>query len=75
MPEIWMWEETQVALENSISQEFRAHHVCQERGYDDSHVQHGLISIIINEEESHECVIYSKVLSNDSMKPTKLKQH
>ena len=47
----------------------------KKRGDDDSYIQYGFTSIIINGEERPQCVICSKALSNDSMKPTKLKQH
>jgi hypothetical protein len=46
----------------------------KKRGYD-SYNQYGFTSIIINGAERAQCVICSKALSNDSIKPTKLKQH
>ena len=47
----------------------------KKRKYDESYVQYGFTSININGEEKPQCVICNKVLANDSMKPTKLKQH
>jgi len=47
----------------------------KKRGYDYSYIQYGFTPIVINGEERLQCVICSKALSNDSMKPTKLKQH
>ena len=47
----------------------------KKRGYDDSYIQYGFTSIIINREKRPQCVTCSKALSNDSMKPTKLEQH
>jgi hypothetical protein len=44
-------------------------------GYYDSYIQYGFTSIIISGAERPQCVTCSKALSNDSMKPTKLKQH
>ena len=50
-------------------------HECQKRKYNDSYIEYGFTCIINDEEERPQCVIWNKVLSNDSLKPTKLKQH
>ncbi|XP_042243550.1 zinc finger BED domain-containing protein 5-like [Homarus americanus] len=47
----------------------------KKRGYDHSYIEYGFTSIIINGEERPQCVICSKALTNDSMKPTKLRRH
>lgn len=47
----------------------------KKRQYDESYVQYGFTSINSNGKEKPQCVICNKVLSNDSMKSTKLKQH
>ena len=41
----------------------------------DSYIEYGFTCIINNGEERPQCVICNKVLSNDSLKPRKLKQH
>ena len=38
-------------------------------------IQFGFASVIIHSEEKPQCVLCNKVLSNDSMRPAKLKQH
>ena len=43
--------------------------------YNDSYSEYGFTCIINNGEERPQCVICNKVLSNDSLKPRKLKQH
>ena len=45
------------------------------RRYNDLYIEYGFTCIINNEEERPQCVICNKVLSNDSLKSTKLKQH
>ena len=45
------------------------------RKYNHSYIEYGFTSIIINGEERPQCVICSKALTNDSMKPAKMKQH
>ena len=47
----------------------------KKRRYNDSYIEYGFTFIINNGEERPQCVIYNKVQSNDSLKPTKLKQH
>ena len=47
----------------------------KKRKYDHSYIEYGFTSIVINGEERPQCVICSKALTNDSMKPTKMKQH
>ncbi|CAM1298524.1 Uncharacterised protein r2_g811 [Pycnogonum litorale] len=47
----------------------------KKRKYIDSYIEHGFISMIVNGEEKPQCVLCNKVLGNDSMRPTKLKQH
>ena len=43
--------------------------------YDNSYIQSGFASVIIHSEEKPQNVLCNKVLSNDSMRPAKLKQH
>ena len=43
--------------------------------YDESYIQFGVASVIVHSEEKPQCVLCNKVLSNDSMRPAKLKQH
>ena len=38
-------------------------------------MQYGFTSIVVNNEERPQCVLCNNVLSNDSMRPAKLKQH
>ena len=47
----------------------------KKRRYNYSYIEYGFTCIINNGEKRPQCVIYNKVLSNDSLKPTKLKQH
>ena len=47
----------------------------KKRRYNDSYIEYGFTCIINNGEERPQCVICNKVLSNDFLKPTKLKQH
>ena len=47
----------------------------KKRRYNDSYIEYGFTCIINNGEEGPQCVICNKVLSNDSLNPTKLKQH
>ena len=47
----------------------------KKRKYDESYIQFGFASVIIHSEEKPQCVLCNKVLSNDSMRPAKLKQH
>ena len=47
----------------------------KKRRYNDSYIEYGFTCIINNGEERPQCVICNKALSNDSLKPTKLKQH
>ena len=46
----------------------------KKRRFNDSYIEYGF-TCIIKKEERPQCVICNKVLSNDSLKPTKLKQH
>ena len=43
--------------------------------YDKSYIQFGFAPVLIHSEEKPQCVLCNKVLSNDSMRPEKLKQH
>ena len=43
----------------------------KKRKYDESY----FTSVVVNNEERPQCVLCNKVLSNDSMRPAKLKQH
>ncbi|XP_064485888.1 SCAN domain-containing protein 3-like [Ornithodoros turicata] len=45
------------------------------RGYNESYIQCGFTCTVINGEQRPQCVVCNKVLSNDSMRPTKLKEH
>lgn len=47
----------------------------KKRTYQDSYIEYGFIATTVNGDERPQCVLCSKVLSNDSLKPTKLKQH
>ena len=47
----------------------------KKRKYDESYLQYGFTPIVVNNEESPQCVLCNNVLSYDSMRPTKLKQH
>ena len=47
----------------------------KKRKYDDSYIQFGFTSVVINGMENLQCVLCNKVLSNDSIRPAKLKQH
>ena len=47
----------------------------KKRRYNDLYIEYGFTCIINNGEERSQCMICNKVLSNDSLKPTKLKQH
>ena len=47
----------------------------KKRKYDDSYLQYGFTSIVVNNEERPQCVLCNNVLSNDSMRSAKLKQH
>ena len=47
----------------------------KKRKYDESYNQFDFTSVIIHSEEKPQCVLCNKVLSNDSMRPAKLKQH
>ena len=47
----------------------------KKRKYDESYIQYGFTFITANGEEKPQCVVCNKVLSNDSMRPAKLKQH
>ena len=47
----------------------------KKRKYDDSYIQFGYTSVVINGMENPQCVLCNKVLSNDYMRPAKLKQH
>ena len=47
----------------------------KKRKYDDSYIQFGFTSVVIDGMEKPQCVLCNKVLSNDSMRPAKLKQH
>ena len=44
----------------------------KKRKYNDSYIEYGFTCIIDNGVERHQCVICNKVLSHDSLKPTKL---
>ena len=43
--------------------------------YDESYIQFDFASVITHCEEKPQCVLCNKVLSNDLMRPAKLKQH
>ncbi len=45
------------------------------RKYEDSYLDFGFTSIEVNDEERPQCVICSKVLSAESMNPSKLRRH
>ena len=47
----------------------------KKRKYDDSYIQFSFTSVVINGMEKPQCVLCNKVISNDSMRPAKLKQH
>ena len=47
----------------------------KKRKYDEPYIQFGFASVIIHSEEKPQCVLCSKIHSNDSMRPPKLKQH
>ena len=47
----------------------------KKRKYDESYLQYGFTSIVVNNEERPQCILCNKILSNDSMRPAKLKQH
>ena len=46
----------------------------KKRKYEESYLQYGFTSIVVNNEERPQCATCNKVLSNDSMRPAKLKQ-
>ncbi|XP_055549359.1 zinc finger BED domain-containing protein 5-like [Wyeomyia smithii] len=48
---------------------------CKKRKYESTYLQFGFSSIIVNGEEKPQCLVCLKILSNDSMKSCKLKQH
>lgn len=45
------------------------------RKYDDSYLDFGFTSIEVNNEEKPQCVLCLKILSSESMLPSKLKRH
>ena len=47
----------------------------KKRNYDESYLQCGFTSIVVNNKERPQCVLCNKVLSNDSMRSAKLKHH
>ena len=47
----------------------------KKRKYDYSYIEHGFTSININGEESPQYVICCRALTNDYVKPAKMKQH
>ena len=47
----------------------------KKRKYNVTYLEYGFTSIVVNNEERPQCVLCSKVLSNDSMRPVKLIQH
>ena len=47
----------------------------KKRKYDDSYIQFGFTSVVVDGIEKPQCVLCNKVLSNDSMRLAKLKQH
>lgn len=47
----------------------------RKRMYDSTYLQFGFSSIIVNGEERPQCLVCLKVLTNDSIRPCKLKQH
>ena len=47
----------------------------KKRKYNETYLGYGFTSIVVNNEERPQCVLCSKVLSNDSMRPAKLIQH
>ena len=47
----------------------------KKRRYNNSYIEYRFTCISNNGEERPQCVLCNKVLSNDSSKPTKLKQH
>ena len=46
-----------------------------QKKFDHSYIEYGFTSIIVNGEESPQCVICCKALTNDFMKPAKMRQH
>ena len=46
----------------------------KKRKYEEPYIQFSFASVIIHSEEKSQCVLCNKVLTNDSMKPAKLKQ-
>ena len=47
----------------------------KKRKYEELYIQFSFASVIIHSDEKPQCVLCNKVLSNDSMRPAKLKQH
>ena len=47
----------------------------KKRKYDEPYMQYDFTSVIVDGVVRPQCVLYNKVLSNDSMGPAKLKQH
>jgi hypothetical protein len=46
-----------------------------ERKYREAYLEHGFTYSTIDGEQRSQCLIYSKILANESMKPVKLKRH
>ena len=47
----------------------------RQRTYEQSYIQYGFTSVMESNEEKPKCLLCSKVLSSESMKPSKLKRH
>ena len=47
----------------------------KKRKYNETYLEYGFTFIVVNNEERPQCVLCSKVLSNNSMRPAKLIQH
>ena len=47
----------------------------KKRTYDESYMQYSFTSVIVGDVERPQCVLCKKLLSNDSMRPAKLKQY
>ena len=47
----------------------------KKRKYTDNYIQHGFILMLKNGRQLPQCVVYFKILSDQSMKPSLLKRH
>lgn len=50
-------------------------HVNKRRKFSEEYITFGLTSMNVNNEERPQCVIRYEILSNESMKPAKLRRH